>query len=327
LQLPLLVEENVKKTKPKNKRQFDVALSFAGEDRNYVEKVADALRQMGLKVFYDKYEKLSLWGKDLYDHLQEVYQHHARYTVIFVSNHYAKKLWTNHERKSAQARALRSNEEYILPARFDRSIIPGLLPTIGYVNLKQLKPKEFADLVRQKVGPIARNDFIPDDLDLLYAITKARNLKQRKEISRLAHDLFDSFKLMTFEEKKLLVTAAQEACPNGLPNNIHLDVERFSRVASIPIENIISILSRLDCLGIRSRSYLHNNRKDTLCKANRIVEIKYLPLIDVEMENATYVLSAIIEAMTTNLCPECVTHAIKNNDFSILSSRVGFADK
>ncbi|MGP8049154.1 MAG: hypothetical protein ACLPYB_00960 [Desulfobaccales bacterium] len=36
-------------------KQFDVALSFAGEDRKYVEEVASNLRKMGIKVFYDKY--------------------------------------------------------------------------------------------------------------------------------------------------------------------------------------------------------------------------------------------------------------------------------
>ena len=35
---------------------FDIALSFAGEDRQYVEEVAKVLRAMGFRVFYDKYE-------------------------------------------------------------------------------------------------------------------------------------------------------------------------------------------------------------------------------------------------------------------------------
>jgi len=36
-----------KKVKP----EFDVALSFAGEDRSYVSEVADVLREMGFRVF------------------------------------------------------------------------------------------------------------------------------------------------------------------------------------------------------------------------------------------------------------------------------------
>jgi hypothetical protein len=92
---------------------FDVALSFAGEDRDYAEALADALRQYGVKVFYDKYEQAILWGKDLYTYLSDLYQNRARYCVMLLSQHYAAKLWTNHERQSAQARAFREHKEYI----------------------------------------------------------------------------------------------------------------------------------------------------------------------------------------------------------------------
>jgi hypothetical protein len=33
---------------------YDVALSFAGEDRDYVDKVAKMLHALGVRVFYDK---------------------------------------------------------------------------------------------------------------------------------------------------------------------------------------------------------------------------------------------------------------------------------
>ena len=49
--------------------KYHVALSFAGEDRTYVEKVALQLQAEGVDVFYDKFEEADLWGKDLYTHL------------------------------------------------------------------------------------------------------------------------------------------------------------------------------------------------------------------------------------------------------------------
>jgi len=35
--------------------RYDVSLSFAGEDRNYVRKVASKLTKAGIRVFYDEY--------------------------------------------------------------------------------------------------------------------------------------------------------------------------------------------------------------------------------------------------------------------------------
>lgn len=66
---------------------YDVALSFAGEDRTHAQSLADALRQRYIRVFYDEYEKAALWGKDLYAHLSDVYQNRARYCVILISQH------------------------------------------------------------------------------------------------------------------------------------------------------------------------------------------------------------------------------------------------
>lgn len=131
--------------------EFEIALSFAGEDREYVDQVANLLRDSGIKVFYDLFEEANLWGKNLYDYLMEIYQDKALYTIMFISKNYARKLWANHERQAMQARAFREHQEYILPARFDETPIPGVLPTIGYISLKSKSPKEFVEVIQKKL--------------------------------------------------------------------------------------------------------------------------------------------------------------------------------
>jgi hypothetical protein len=130
---------------------YDVALSFAGEDRTYVDEVARVLSAAGVKVFYDKLEEADLWGKNLYTHLSDIYRKRARFTVMFISRSYAEKRWTNHEREAAQARAFADSREYILPARFDDTEIPGMLPTTGYISAKERAPTDLADLVLRKL--------------------------------------------------------------------------------------------------------------------------------------------------------------------------------
>src|SRR5438132_199612 len=53
--------------------EYDVALSFAGENRETVEQFAKLLEAEGFTVFYDNWKKADLWGRDLYQHLDEVY--------------------------------------------------------------------------------------------------------------------------------------------------------------------------------------------------------------------------------------------------------------
>ena len=132
--------------------EYDVALSFAGEDRHYAEALAELLENNGHKPFYDKYELFQLWGKNLYTHLSSVYKDKAHYCVMFLSEHYARKLWTNHERANAQARAFEENEEYILPVRIDDTEIPGILPTVGYLDLRSMSINEIYQVLVEKLS-------------------------------------------------------------------------------------------------------------------------------------------------------------------------------
>jgi hypothetical protein len=144
-------------------KPYHVALSYAGEDRGYVEEVAKALKLLNIRVFYDRYEEASMWGKNLYSHLSDVYSSQAHFTVIFISKFYRQKLWTNHERESAQARALEENREYILPARFDETPIPGIHSTLGYIRLADRTPRDFAQLICDK---LTNHNFIASSKDV-----------------------------------------------------------------------------------------------------------------------------------------------------------------
>ena len=133
--------------------EYDVALSFAGEDRTEVDRVADALMNRNIRVF--RYEEADSWGKDLYEYLAEVYGKKAHFCLLFLSAAYAAKPWTIHERRHAQARAFSENREYILPVRLDDTEIPGIPKTIAYLDLRQLKPQDVADAVAKKLGKLA----------------------------------------------------------------------------------------------------------------------------------------------------------------------------
>ena len=132
--------------------KYDVGLSFAGEQRDYVRRVAEDLQYRGLRVFYDENEEDQLWGKNLLDYLSELYLKRCRYCIIFASAEYAAKMWPNVERQSAQARGIATAGEYILFVRFDDTEIPGLLRTIYYLDARKKSPEQIAGLFAQKIG-------------------------------------------------------------------------------------------------------------------------------------------------------------------------------
>lgn len=135
------------------KFKYDVAVSFAGEDRALVEEFVNILASNHVSVFYDSWEQAELWGKDLYQYLDMIYSQAARYCIIFVSQHYVKKAWTKHELRSAQARAFQQNQEYILPIRLDETELPGLPGTVAYIDVRHTRVDEVARLLLKKLNP------------------------------------------------------------------------------------------------------------------------------------------------------------------------------
>lgn len=132
--------------------KYDIAISFAGEDRNVASSIADRLTAAGVRVFYDEYEQANLWGKELYEYLAEVYSEHARFCIMLLSENYARKLWTNHERQNAQSRAFKEREEYILPVKLDDTRIPGIRETVGYIDLRVTAIDDLIQMVLSKLG-------------------------------------------------------------------------------------------------------------------------------------------------------------------------------
>lgn len=141
--------------------EYDVAISFAGEDREHASQLARKLRATGVRVFYDRDEEGQLWGEDLYVHLADVYGAKARFCVMLVSRHYVGKLWTRHERQSAQARAFRDNGAYILPLRLDDTKIPGLSDTLGYIDLRTATMDHVVRLIMDKLRADASSERSP----------------------------------------------------------------------------------------------------------------------------------------------------------------------
>ena len=113
---------------------YQVALSFAGEQREYVEEVARRLQARGVSVFYDGFEATELSGKNGAEAFHEAFAHRAAYVVMFISSAYVTEAWPTHERRSAIGRMIQEDGEYVLPVRFDDTPVPGLPDDVIYLE-------------------------------------------------------------------------------------------------------------------------------------------------------------------------------------------------
>ena len=127
------------------------ALLLRVKNRAFVEQVVSSLKRRRLRCFYDFDEQARLIGKNLYTYLDDVYRKKTRFCVMFISQYYVVKLWTNHERQSIQARMFENKDDYLIPVRLDDTEVPGVLPTIGYVDGRRHTPSEVAALIQAKV--------------------------------------------------------------------------------------------------------------------------------------------------------------------------------
>ena len=135
-----------------NGQTYQVALSFAGDQRPYVEEVARNLQARGVSVFYDGFETARLWGKNGAEVFHEAFARRAANVVMFISSTYVSRAWPRHERRSAIGRMIREDREYVLPVRFDDTPVPGLPDDVIYLQAEDHTPAELAVLIAEKAG-------------------------------------------------------------------------------------------------------------------------------------------------------------------------------
>ncbi|RZT15199.1 TIR domain-containing protein [Kribbella sp. VKM Ac-2569] len=302
---------------------YDVCLSFAGEQRDYVADVAASLRERGVRVFYDDYEKATLWGKDLYEHLDWVYRKAARFCILFVSEAYARKVWTTHERRSAQARAMNENAEYVLPVRFDDAEVPGLRETVGYLSGTSLTPDEVAALVVEKLGPRARENYFPPKPDLLFKALELEDPAEQDQAYAVATNFMNTLRRMSEAERRLIAQLFVYGCKSELPENVHDSLDLIRRELEVtPAETLATLR------GVRSLGFKAEERSDPDGEGDDLVVVSWDNQVvyeddamdDFNMEYSTLVAVEMLTVGSGDRCAQCARNCVEAMDFSNLSS-------
>lgn len=317
---------------PETKLKYDVALSFAGEQRSYVEKVARLLKDAGVNVFFDDYEKVVLWGKNLYDHLDDVYSRASKYCVLFVSEAYARKVWTDHERQSAQERAIKERNEYILPVRFDDTKVPGVRDTIGYIDANNTSPLELARLIVTKLGPRTPEPGMPSKPDVLLEILNYEPKKrkaQRRAVVEIAHDFYEALERMNQDERRAVAATLLLGCGGEHPEYTHISLDKLSRLTGLSPDKLLTSLAKIRSLNFKvvsgNPAEIHESDDGALIPDDQDIRLSFWSAAD-RFQKANEIIFAATRAATAGQCDDCSVEAIMRLDFHRLSKtyREGF---
>jgi hypothetical protein len=157
--------------------KYDLAISFAGEQRELADSIARRLDAAGYSVFYDRFALAELWAADLPVELSSIYADEARFCLVIVSREYIQKAWTNLERQNAISRFMRDRKGYLLCLKTDSHELPGLPTTVGYIDLRVTSPDEVYGAILQKLGLPDHEDRVsplsPADVHLARLILEA----------------------------------------------------------------------------------------------------------------------------------------------------------
>jgi serine protease AprX len=137
-------------------KRFAVALSFQGAHRDYVKRVAYAIRRNSNlnrdEIFYDDFHTAELSRPNLDTYFLEVYGEQSELVVVFLGAGYDTNEWTGGVEWRAVRDLIKKIEgERVMPVRFDKAPIAGLLSIDGYLSAERREPEEVADLILDRL--------------------------------------------------------------------------------------------------------------------------------------------------------------------------------
>jgi hypothetical protein len=96
-------------------RKYDFALSFAGPQRAFAERLYEILTEREVAVFYDHNEQHRIIARDVEQYLAPIYRSEAAYVVPLLSPDYPTRIWTKFESDNFKERF---GTGAVIPVRF-----------------------------------------------------------------------------------------------------------------------------------------------------------------------------------------------------------------
>jgi hypothetical protein len=102
---------------------FDIAISFAGENRELAEEIAHTLRFLDYEVFYDKLYEANYLGSSWSKEFERIFSHDSKYIICLLDHNHQAKIWPTFERECFSEK-VQTNE--VIPIFLDETKFVGI---------------------------------------------------------------------------------------------------------------------------------------------------------------------------------------------------------
>lgn len=146
-------DQSLSTTEDQMPKRFDVALSFPGEHRTFVEDIAKSLsRSLNReKVFYDRFYEAELARPNLDTYLQKIYHDDSHLIVVFICEDYNNKEWCHLEARAIRDLIKKRRDDEVMFVRLDDGDVEGVFSVDGYVDAKDRPALDIARVIRDRL--------------------------------------------------------------------------------------------------------------------------------------------------------------------------------
>jgi hypothetical protein len=103
--------------------EFDFAMSFAGENRDFARFLSEQLETLDAHVFFDEQYEANYLGRTWSKEFQRIFGSASRLVVCVLDKHHRDKIWPTFERECFEPR-VPSGE--VIPILLDETVFPGI---------------------------------------------------------------------------------------------------------------------------------------------------------------------------------------------------------
>src|ERR1022692_4606687 len=135
-------------------KRFRVALSFPGEHRPRVEKIAEALagRLKRDEILYDRWYAAEFNRPRLDIYLSDLYHNNSDLIAVFLCKEYNDKEWTGLEWDAIRDLLKRKEDGRLMFFRLDDAEIPGFHSIHGYQDIRTMSDQDVAAAILKRLG-------------------------------------------------------------------------------------------------------------------------------------------------------------------------------